>query len=106
MTEQRGTDVDWEACAREPIQVPGAIQPHGVLLGLDDALRIVRASSNSQVLLGRSVEELLGRHVAEVLADVPVDALAQPDPALMNPMSLRLASGATTRRTKAARQTA
>ena len=26
------TTLDLDACAREPIQIPGAIQPHGVLL--------------------------------------------------------------------------
>ena len=88
------TDVDLEVCAREPIRVPGAIQPHGVLLALDDELRIVRASSNSHVLLGRSVDELLGLPVGEVLANVPFADLAQPDLTLVNPMSLRLRSGA------------
>ncbi len=87
------SDLDLEVCAREPIRVPGAIQPHGVLLALDDELRIVRASSNSQVLLDRSVDELLGLPVGEVLANVPFADLAQPDLTLVNPMSLRLRSG-------------
>jgi len=34
-------EVDLTTCDREPIHVPGAIQPHGVLLALDDALRVV-----------------------------------------------------------------
>ena len=32
-------EVDLTTCDREPIHVPGAIQPHGVLLALDTALR-------------------------------------------------------------------
>jgi hypothetical protein len=87
-------DIDWDLCAREPIQVPGSIQPHGVLLALDDELRISRASANAAGLLGRSVEELLGTPLGEVLETVPVADLAEPDLTLVNPMSLRLRSGA------------
>jgi PAS fold len=31
-------EVDLTTCDREPIQIPGAIQPHGVLLALDTDL--------------------------------------------------------------------
>ena len=96
MSERTGpmTELDLEVCAAEPIQVPGAIQPHGVLLALDDELRVVRASANAADLLDRSVEELLGLPLGEVLAEVPVADLAEPDLTLVNPMSLRLRSGA------------
>ena len=42
-----------EACAAEPIRIPGAIQPHGALLVIDPAsLRILQQSANAGRLLG------------------------------------------------------
>ena len=47
--EERAEDV----CAREPIERPGTIQPHGVLLAVDPSLnRIVVASADATNLLG------------------------------------------------------
>jgi two-component system, chemotaxis family, sensor kinase Cph1 len=41
------------ACAREPIHVPGAIQPHGTLLVVDpDSDRIVQGAGDAAALLG------------------------------------------------------
>ena len=34
---------DLTNCEREPIHIPGAIQPHGVLLALEPGLRVVMA---------------------------------------------------------------
>ena len=40
--------VDLTNCDREPIHVPGAIQPHGVLLaGRGDAFTVVHVSENA-----------------------------------------------------------
>jgi chemotaxis family two-component system sensor kinase Cph1 len=86
-------DADLEACAREPIHIPGSIQPHGVLLALDRELRVVRASANTEEMLGLTVEALLGTPLGEVLAEVPLADLAEPDLTLVNPMTLRLRSG-------------
>src|SRR5688572_6620070 len=54
-------------CSREPIHIPGAIQPFGVLLALDEHLRITQCSENVTALgrepgaaLGASSEELIG----------------------------------------------
>ena len=59
---------DLEQCAAEPIHLPGSIQPHGVLLALDQAeLRILQASRNAQPLLGIPAERLLGQGLAEAL---------------------------------------
>ncbi len=49
-------------CAREPIHVPGAVQPHGVLLAVDPAtFEVVQVSANCGRLLGAEVPEVLGR---------------------------------------------
>ncbi|WP_458094158.1 ATP-binding protein [Roseomonas sp. WA12] len=68
-------------CAQEPIHIPGAIQPHGVLLVADPArgLSIVAASENagllagdipSNTLLGRTVEEVLGADFSATLVEL------------------------------------
>ncbi|RYJ07139.1 MAG: hypothetical protein EON52_02785, partial [Actinomycetales bacterium] len=49
---------DLESCDQEPIHVPGAIQPHGLLVALDDEQRIVTAS--------RNIERLVGHRTADV----------------------------------------
>jgi light-regulated signal transduction histidine kinase (bacteriophytochrome) len=55
-------------CAREPIRVPGAIQPHGVLLALSgEPLRIDQVSANCARTLGLDSSELLGRPLSQLL---------------------------------------
>ena len=50
-------DVDLDACASEPIRIPGGIQPHGALLVLDpQTLRPIQASDNLAVRVGPSAE--------------------------------------------------
>src|ERR1700712_5645529 len=39
-------------CDREPIHIPGSIQPHGALLALDRLGRLSHASANAAELLG------------------------------------------------------
>ncbi len=63
-----GDRVDLTNCDREPIHVPGAVQPHGVLLALREAdLTIVQASRSTATVLGTRPESLLGRPVEQVL---------------------------------------
>jgi chemotaxis family two-component system sensor kinase Cph1 len=62
-----GEPLDLSTCAREPIHVPGSIQPHGVLLAVTEPeLRIVQASANTAALLAMAPEALL---------HTPLDAL-------------------------------
>ena len=63
------TPVDLDTCDREPIHVPGAVQPHGVLLALSEPDLVVRqVSSNSASMLGHEPADLLGRRLDEVVA--------------------------------------
>lgn len=49
-------------CASEPIQYPGAIQPHGVLMTLSEpALDILQISANVGTLLGIEASQVLGK---------------------------------------------
>lgn len=48
-------------CDHEPIHIPGAIQPHGVLLALQpDSLTVVQVAGDTPALLGVTPEDLLG----------------------------------------------
>src|SRR5262245_24990742 len=59
---------DLAACDREPIHIPGSIQPHGFLLAADEAKWIVRhASENVPALLGRELINVLGHSIDDVL---------------------------------------
>src|SRR4051812_23267921 len=52
---------DLTNCDREPIEIPGSIQPHGVLVILHpENLRILQAAGPTEALLGRTPEDLLG----------------------------------------------
>ncbi|MGA2539093.1 MAG: GAF domain-containing protein, partial [Terracidiphilus sp.] len=55
-------------CAREPIQIIGHIQPHGLLFALSEPDLIVRqVSTNVSTLLGMSPDTLLGCSIDRVL---------------------------------------
>jgi len=62
------TPIDLTNCDREPIHIPGAIQPYGVLLALaGPELRVAQASESAREHLGREAESLPGRELGEVL---------------------------------------
>jgi chemotaxis family two-component system sensor kinase Cph1 len=62
-------------CDLEPIHIPGAIQPHGVLLALDPTTFAIRqVSANCAGFFGRAPEALLGQPLATLLGD-STDAL-------------------------------
>ncbi|SEU35963.1 ATP-binding protein [Stigmatella erecta] len=63
-----GLEVDLTNCDREPIHIPGAIQPHGVLLGLSEPdLRLTHVSENAPGLLGTPAAELLGAELGRFI---------------------------------------
>ena len=62
------TPIDLTNCDREPIHIPGAVQPHGVLLALDETSMTVRmASESAHEHLGMSPAELIGREAGDVI---------------------------------------
>ncbi|WP_134765578.1 SpoIIE family protein phosphatase [Nocardioides sp. 1609] len=63
-------------CDTEPIHVPGAIQPHGVLLALDTSYVAVMVSANTVELLGVPAEAAVGRSLVE-LVGVDLAALVE-----------------------------
>jgi chemotaxis family two-component system sensor kinase Cph1 len=68
---------DLSNCETEPIHIPGAIQPHGLLLALDQDRHIVTASANTAQLLGMPARELIGRDPLGVLGPGPAGVIAQ-----------------------------
>jgi light-regulated signal transduction histidine kinase (bacteriophytochrome) len=67
---------DLLGCDREPIHLPGAIQPHGLLLVADPSSRTVLAGAGDlegrlrEDWLGQSLDKLLGPDVATLLDEV------------------------------------
>lgn len=71
-------------CSREPIHIPGAIQPHGVLLGLDPKTNSVRFGAGSVETvagrddwIGRPLSDLLGAEIADGLKAMLADGRDQ-----------------------------
>ena len=70
-------EVDLTTCDREPIHIPGAIQPHGVLVAVDREHRVRMISANSASLLRLGPEEALGRTLAELVGGTVARAVAE-----------------------------
>lgn len=90
--------LDLSECDREPIHIPGSIQPHGALLALAEDATIARASANTAEWLGAAPDALLGRRIEEVFGEEGASrirhALALDDPREANPLRLRAAGRA------------
>jgi chemotaxis family two-component system sensor kinase Cph1 len=88
--------VDLTNCDREPIQIPGLIQPHGVLLVLQEPdLKIVQVSNNTLALLGQQPQELLGKPLLNLLAPKQINAIRQclsEDFEYVNPLDISIKS--------------
>jgi light-regulated signal transduction histidine kinase (bacteriophytochrome) len=91
MTDQ---SVDLTNCDREPIHVPGFIQPHGVLLVLQvSTLEIIQVSTNTKELLNCPPQELLGKPLSELLDAKQMVAMEQclsKNFETVNPLDIRI----------------
>jgi diguanylate cyclase (GGDEF)-like protein len=106
MSDSAPTDippVDLSNCAREPIHIPGLIQPHGILLVLDPSSLVIRqASENSAKLVGMPAHRLVGRPLEDLVGAeqcAQIQMMLRGDRLIRaNPLKLSLpaASGATT----------
>ena len=73
-----GTPIDLTNCEREPIHVPGSIQPRGVLLAVREPdLVVIQASENLADVTGTTWDDALGRPLSEVLGVGPAGAIAR-----------------------------
>ncbi|PWQ89164.1 hypothetical protein DKX15_15470, partial [Enterococcus faecium] len=63
-----GTPIDLDNCAREPIHIPGSIQPRGVLVVVGEPdFDIRQISATVGEMLGRPAEEVLGQHLSVLM---------------------------------------
>jgi len=73
-----GTPVDLTNCEREPIHVPGSIQPRGVLLAVTEPdLVVEQVSENLGDLVRVAPAEAVGRRLPEVLGVAAAGAVAR-----------------------------
>ncbi len=69
---------DLTNCDREPIHIPGLIQPHGVLLVLKaPELTIIQVSANTKTLLEREPEQLLNTELKHLLDEEQIKLITQ-----------------------------
>jgi chemotaxis family two-component system sensor kinase Cph1 len=67
---------DLTACEREPIHLPGAIEPNGAMLVLgEDTLTILQASSNIELFLNVAPESMLGMRLTDLFSQEAVHQL-------------------------------
>lgn len=65
--------VDLTNCDREPIHIPGSVQPHATLLVLEEpSLRILQTSANCAETLGLEVEQVLGQPLTALISEKEV----------------------------------
>ncbi len=91
---------DLTTCDREPIHLPGAIQPHGVLLAVRETdLTIRRVSANSATHLGIDPSVLVGAPLSLALGTEPAErlqeALGDPRASGSDPLLVHVAAGLT-----------
>ncbi|MBC9883667.1 GAF domain-containing protein [Bradyrhizobium sp. INPA01-394B] len=67
--------VDLTNCDREPIHIPGSVQPFGFLLTLLSDFTICMASENAGRFLGDDVADLLQRPLAEVFSAAAIEII-------------------------------
>ncbi len=69
-SELPNISVTVEDCADEPIHVPGAIQPHGLLLVLDeDSFRVTQVSDNVRSILSMDPQQVLGQPLSQLIGE-------------------------------------
>src|SRR4051794_30897793 len=74
-----GNDLaDLTDCDREPIHIPGNIQPYGILLALaEPELTVVQASENLGDHLPLGIEDILGQPLSSTIDTASVDELRE-----------------------------
>jgi two-component system, chemotaxis family, sensor kinase Cph1 len=74
--DQVPSELSLTNCDREPIHIPNAIQPHGVLLTFDeDDLVILQVSQNSDYFLGKLPDQLLGKRLSVLLNSEQIETI-------------------------------
>jgi len=87
--------VDLSNCDREAIHIPGSIQPHGVLLVLQEPeLIILQVSNNTQHFLGIPALSLINQHLSNIFPESQINVLKrcleESNPEIFNPLKFCL----------------
>ena len=86
------TDQSQSQCAEEKIHIPGAIQPHGVLIAvIEQTLSIVQASESAFTIFGITPKDLIGQPIKSLVGSEQQAELARKlsaDLILLNPIRL------------------
>lgn len=78
--------IDVTSCDREPIHIPGGIQPHGFLINVNpEDFSVRQVSENATALFGRDMSAILGRHLDDLIGTEHADLVAR---ALLNASAL------------------
>lgn len=88
-------EVDLTNCDREAIHIPGSIQPHGVLLVLEEPeLKILQISNNTEPFFGVTASSLINKNLNLLFPQFQIerlmDCLSQEAPESFNPIKLSL----------------
>ncbi|UQZ37009.1 phytochrome Cph1 [Paenibacillus sp. PK3_47] len=76
--EMLNEPLDLTNCEKEPIHIPGSIQPHGVLLAVStDNFTIIQSSMNTGELLGIAHEDILGKSLKELIPEQELDHMVR-----------------------------
>jgi chemotaxis family two-component system sensor kinase Cph1 len=71
-----GTPVDLSNCEREPIHIPGSVQPRGALIAVSDPDFVIQqVSENLADLTGIPWDDAIGRPLADVLGTSAAEAV-------------------------------
>lgn len=71
-----GEQIDLSNCDREPIHIPGSIQPHGALVVFNEQdLTIHQVSHNTDTIFGLPSQQLLGTDISQIFNRLPVEKL-------------------------------
>jgi len=90
--------VDLQNCEDEPIHIPGAIQPHGVLLAVDPGtLEVAIASANCEPMTGVPLEGAVGSPLSAFLGDGVVEEVRRraAEQTFREPLIVRLPTSVT-----------
>lgn len=70
--------LDLTNCEKEPIHIPGSIQPHGVLLAVStDKFTIIQSSTNTGEVLGIAYEDILGKSLKDLIPELELDNMVK-----------------------------
>jgi light-regulated signal transduction histidine kinase (bacteriophytochrome) len=71
MNLQAPQEIDLTACEREPIHIPGSIQPHGVLFAVSQAdMTLTHASANAASVFGIDPVSILNKPFNDALPEI------------------------------------